>query len=444
MADDHGPWAFGRSGAPNVITPNLDKLASQGGVLHNYYGMSAVCSPARGCLMTSRYSTEIGIPDFLGEDPEIGLEQDYITWPKLFSESGYSTALFGKWHLGELDRHHPTAHGYQEFKGWRIGAGISKDPVIEIEGENRKVEGYTPDIITDYATDFIERKHQEPFLLSLHFWAPHANQGVTTEDGDRTWHPLKDEDWDLFKDMDPVIPNPDYPKLDIPRVKRMMKEYLAAVHSIDRNVGRVMEKLKELGIEDNTIIVYTSDNGYNIGHHGIWHKGNGWWILTDNRGGRPNLYDNSLRLPAIVRWHGVVPAGSEYNSTLTSLDWFPTLCNAADIDFSKYTVRGKDIKPVFENKADSWDNDLFAQYEMWDWNQTGSSLRTYRMPRWKLVKDFKGKVSDELYYLYDDPSEMRNLINVNESQVKKHKKQLNEQLIKAMRKINDPDLEYIY
>jgi uncharacterized sulfatase len=98
---------------------------------------------------------------------------------------------------------------------------------------------------------------------------------------------------------------------------------------------------------------------------------------------------------------------------------------------------------VFENKADSWDNDLFAQYEMWDWNQTGSSLRTYRTSRWKLVKDFKGKVSDELYYLYDDPSEMRNLINVNESQVLKHKQILTRRMLECMKQIDDPALEYV-
>lgn len=444
MADDHGPWAFGKSGAPNSLTPNLDRLADQGGILRNYFGMSAVCSPARACVATGKYSTEVGIPDFLGVDPSIGLEQNHITWPKLFSESGYSTALFGKWHIGEQDRHHPTLHGYQEFRGWRTGAGISKDPVIEIDGKDQQVKGYTPDIITDYAIDYIKNHTDDPFVVSLHFWAPHANQGVTTEDGDRTWHPLKDEDWAPFKDLDPIVPNPNYPKLDIPRVKRMTREYMAAVHSIDRNVGRLMKSLNQLGLDYNTIVIYTSDNGYNIGHHGIWHKGNGWYILTDNRDGdRPNLYDNTLRLPAIIRWPGVIKSGTTYTNTMTSLDWFPTLCRAADIDYKDIEIRGRNLKPLFENKVDDWNDDLFAQYEMWDWNQTGASLRTYRTPNWKLVRDFKGTVSDELYYLYEDPCETNNLIDTEESQVQKHKKMLNEKLLKKMQEIDDPALKLV-
>lgn len=441
MADDHGPWAFGKSGAPNSLTPHLDRLADQGAILRKYFGMSAVCSPARACMATGLYSTETGIPDFLGKDPDIGLEPDYLIWPKALRDAGYATSLFGKWHMGEQDRHHPTRHGYQEFKGWRIGAGISKNPTIEIDGKNTPVEGYTPDIITGYAIDFMQRHKHTPFLLSLHFWAPHANQGVFTEDGDRTWHPLKEEDWAPFKDMDPVVPNPDYPKLDIARVKRMTREYMAAVHSIDRNIGKLMQNLEKLGIAEHTIVIYTSDNGYNLGHNGIWHKGNGWWILTDNRDGdRPNLYDNTLRLPAIIRWPGVTAPGSEVPQTVSSLDWFDTLCTAAGADHGDFHHRGRNLRPLFEQKTNHWDNDLFAQYEMWDWNQTGASLRTYRTPTWKLVRDFKKTVPDELYYLYEDPGERHNLINVNESQVQKHREMLNAKMLERMREINDPAL----
>ncbi len=442
MTDDHGPWAFGNGACPDAVTPNLDKLAEQGCLLEHYFAMSPVCSPARAALLTSRYSTETGITDFLGHDPEIGLEQDFTTWPKVLNESGYSTALFGKWHVGELDRHYPTQHGYDEFRGWRAGAGISKDPPMEIDGKEVRVEGYTPNIITDYALDFMERKQSEPFLLSLHFWAPHANQGVKT-DNDRTWHPLSDEDWNIFKDIDPVVPHADYPKLDIKRVKRMLREYLAAVHSVDRNVGRVMAKLDELGLSDNTIVVYTSDNGYNIGHNGIWHKGNGWWILTDNRDGyRPNIYDNSLRLPAIVRWPGVIKPKSKLGNVVNSMDWYPTLCGAAGIDgLEKYKIRGRDMRPLFEDKDVDWDDEMFAQYRFWDWNQTGASLRMYRTPEWKLVRDFRKTVGDELYYLTEDPAERHNLIDVDEPQVRKHIAMLDEKMRAKMAEIDDP--EYI-
>ncbi|AQQ71143.1 Arylsulfatase [Limihaloglobus sulfuriphilus] len=442
MSDDHGPWAFGRGSNPDAKTPNLDRLADTGCVMDNYFAMSPVCSPARACLLTSRYSTETGITDFLGKDPQIGLSTDFMTWPRLLNQSGYTTGLFGKWHVGEIDEHHPTRHGYDEFKGWRGGAGISKDPVVEIDGRDQKVEGYTPDIITDYALDFVDRNKSEPFLVSLHYWAPHANQGVTTEDGDRTWHPLSPQDWDLFKDLDPVVPHADYPNLNIPRVKRMLREYLAAVHSIDRNVGRLLDKLDSEGLSDNTIIVYTSDNGYNLGHNGIWHKGNGWWILTNNHDGyRPNIYDNSLRLPAIVRWPGRTKAGSNLKHVVSSMDWFPTLCRAAGLDgFEQYGIRGRDFSGLFDGSQNRWDEQLFAQYRFWDWNQTGASLRMMRTPQWKLVRDMRKTVPDELYYLVEDPSERHNLIDVSESQVIKHREALNSLMREYMQKIDDPDL----
>lgn len=442
MSDDHGPWAWGRDGHPDAVTPAMNRLADSGCVLNRCFSISPVCSPARACLLTSRYSTETGITDFLGKDPQIGLESDFVTWPELLQRSGYAAGLFGKWHVGELDRHHPVRHGYDEFKGWRTGAGLSKDPVVEIDGKNEKVNGYTSDILADYAINFMQRKKIGPFLMSLHFWAPHANQGVTTEDGDRTWHPLPEQDWAIFKDLDPVVPHADYPKLDIQRVKRMLREYLASVHSVDRNIGRVLDKLDEWGLSDNTIVIYTSDNGYNLGHNGIWHKGNGWWILTDNRDGyRPNIYDNSLRLPAIVRWPGKTRAGSSSDHVVSNMDWFPTLCSAAGIkDLERYSVRGRDMTPLLTGKMQPWDDTLFAQYRFWDWDQTGASLRMIRTPQWKLVRDLRKTVEDELYDLTEDPDERHNLISVSESQVRTQYDQLNRLLRKRMTEIQDPDL----
>lgn len=443
-SDDMAPWAYGAE-HPNARTPNLDRLCREGVRLRQYFSSSAVCSPARASLLTGRYNTETGIPDILGED-DTGLETDQPSFAKEFSNGGYATALFGKWHLGHHDRQHPTKHGYQEFKGFRIGGVISKDPTVEIDGVEQKVEGYTPDILTDFAMDFVERQVAEdkPFLASVHYWAPHANQGVLTEN-DRTWHPLSDEDWCHFKDLDPVIPNPDYPKLDIPRVKRMTREYLASVHSVDRNVGRMLAKLEELGIAENTIVIFSSDNGFNIGHNGIWHKGNGWWILTDNRGDRPNLYDNSLRVPCMVRWPGEIPEGQVLEHVVNSMDWYPTLMEMCGLGApSDDRVRGRNFLPLLRGEAQEWDDALFAQYSMWDWHGPAAHMRAFRTPEWKLVRFFHHFREDELYNLKNDPDEHSNLWNDSSDGIQAVKQQLIVRMEQQMRRINDPlcDMNY--
>jgi len=284
MTDDQGPWAFGAAPDLNARTPNIDRLVAQGARLKNYFVTTPVCSPSRAALITSRYATEVGVPDYLrGKAQPPWSATPFAFWPRILAHAGYQTALIGKWHLGYQDEYHPTKFGYREFAGFRVGGETSKDPNVEIDGKVRQVKGYTPDILTDLSIDFVRRNHDQPFLLSLHFWAPHANTKDFTPDGDRTWLPLSDADWNRFKDTDPVIPDPDYPKLDIPRLKRMTREYLASIAAVDRNLGRLLAVLEELEITRNTVVIFTSDNGYNMGHNGIWHKGNGRWILTDNR-----------------------------------------------------------------------------------------------------------------------------------------------------------------
>ena len=438
LCDDMAPWAFGAE-HPDARTPNLDRLCQEGSRLSQYFSSSAVCSPARASLLTGLYNTETGVPDILGED-DTGLEPGNPSFVKEFANAGYASALFGKWHLGHLDRQHPTRHGYQEFKGFRIGGITSKDPVVEMGGDEQRVEGYTSDILTDFTLDFIERQVAEdkPFLASVHYWAPHANQGVLTEN-DRTWHPLSAEDWNHFKALDPVIPNPDYPKLDIHRVKRMTREYLASVHSVDRNIGRMLEKLEELGIAEDTIVIFSSDNGFNIGHNGIWHKGNGWWILTDNRGDRPNLYDNSLRVPCIVRWPQRIPSGQVIDRVVNSMDWYPTLLRMCGLgDPSDDRVRGRNILPLLLNEPVEWNDDLFAQYSMWEWNQGGAQLRAYRTPEWKIVVDFKQVIPNELYHLKTDPDEHWNLWNDSSPEVSTVKRDLTGRMRNRMRAISDP------
>ena len=443
MTDDQGPWAFGAAPDPNARTPNIDHLVAQGARLKNYFVTTPVCSPSRAALITSRYATEVGIPDYLrGKAQPPWSATRFTLWPRILADAGYQTALIGKWHLGDQDEYHPTNFGYSEFAGFRVGGETSKDPAVEIDGKVRQVKGYTPDILTDLAIDFVRRNNDQPFLLSLHFWAPHANTKDFTPDGDRTWLPLSDADWNRFKDTNPVIPDPNYPKLDIPRLKRMTREYLASIAAVDRNLGRLLAVVDSLKRADNTVIIFTSDNGYNMGHNGIWHKGNGRWILADNRGHRPNLYDNSLKVPAIIRWPAAIKPNTIIDRTVTNLDWFPTILAMANVAPPKdANLRGRDFLPLLKGRNTTWDDDLFAQYKMWSWHQNGADLRCYRTPRYKLVRDFKHDNSDELYDLLADPAETRNLIDSPDPALQKIRRRLNDKLLKEMRRIDDPALQ---
>ena len=323
-------------------------------------------------------------------------------------------------------------------KGGARARAFRRTPEVEIDGQLRRVEGYTPDIIAGYAIEYLEEAHTRPFLMSLHFFAPHANTDNMSPDGDRTWLPVSEEDWAPFRDLKPTFPEPVHPKLDIPRATRMTREYLASVHAMDRNVGRVLDALDRLGLAKNTLVVFTSDHGFNMAHHGIWHKGNGRWLLVDNQGQRANLWDTSMRAPAFVRWPGRIQAGTTVTKTTSTLDWFPTLLAAAGVAVPKDAViRGRNVLPVLEGDSAQWNNDFFAQYMQWEHRDTGVNMRTYRTPEWKLIRDFTREGIDELYHLEKDPGELENLIGSADPEAVRMREVLDEKLRSSMRAIGD-------
>lgn len=440
MTDDQGPWAWGGGGHPDARTPNLDRLRSEGVHLANYFVTTPVCSPARGSMITSRYPTELGFTDYISPDQDLGLDATLPAWPRELQRAGYRTAHIGKWHLGAADRHLPKNFGYGQFIGWRHGAMVSKDPVVEFEDGERVVEGYTSDILGDLALDFIGQKSDKPFLLSLHFWAPHANANKTP-DGDRTWMPLSDADWDLFKDSKPALPEPRHPDLDVPRAERMTREYLASVHSVDRNLGRILAALDTQGLSENTIVVFTSDHGFNMAHHGIWHKGNGRWLLTNNHGNRANLWETSVRAPAFIRWPAHIDAGSTVKRTTSNLDWFPSLLSLAGVPVPEgVLLRGQDFTPLLRGESPVWNDEFFLQYDQRLSLDGSANLRGYRTPEWKLIRDYRNEGKDEFYHLSEDPGELANLIDSADPDVKIALAALEQKMRASMARVNDPAL----
>lgn len=419
--DDQAPWALGKSGDPNASTPNLDQLAAEGMYLKRSFTVTPVCSPSRVELWTSRYGSEMGITDwikpqgrFFKDNPQDqpGIDPNLPNVAKTLKSAGYQTALVGKYHLGERPECHPTKIGFDYFMGFLEGGTTPENPSLEKDGEIQKFEGLTVDILTEDALEWMKfaTTSESPFFLSLHFRAPHTK-----------WLPVAPEDWAPFEGMDPELAHPDYPGLDRVRAERMMREYLASVRGVDRNVGRLLGALDDLGIAENTVVVYTSDHGYSMAHNGIWHKGNGHWLLkkemmppgteTVPSGQRPNLYDNSVLVPTLVRWPGKVAAGSVCENTVSNLDWYPTLAEIGGAKLGEdVLVRGQSIVRLLRGETPiGWDDEIFLQYSTKHQSQT--HMRGWRSPEFKLIRDFLNTGRDEFYDLTADPEETTNLIN---------------------------------
>ncbi len=439
--DDQAAWAVGSSGNPDVHTPNLDRLFSEGATLTNCFVTTPVCSPSRVGLLTGRYGTEAGITDWINprggeyqrKEDTLGLDPATPTWARRLQESGYATALIGKWHLGTLDKYHPTQFGYDRFIGFRPGGRKVSDPLLEIDGEDRRVEGLTMDVLTDYAIRLLrERDRDMSFALSLHYRAPHA-----------PWLPVAEDDMASYEGRPLAIPNPAFPDLDTERVERLMREYLASVTGIDRNVGRLLGALDELGLRQNTVVIFTSDHGYNIGHHGLLHKGNGGWITKGKRGipyhdprvTQPNMYDTSLRVPCSVRWPGVIESGTRVERIITNLDWYPTLLAMAGLQPNADSgIHGKNFLPLLQGRNIDWDDAFYGEYSIHHY--TEAHLRMFRTPEAKVVRDFSGNYPDRLYDLKVDPGETRNVYG--DPAYSAIQAEMTDRLLKVMRSLGDP------
>ena len=363
---------------------------------------------------------------------------------ELLQEAGYTTGLSGKWHLGTADQYHPTLTGYDDFMGFRDGGRPPKDAVLEIDGHDVQTEGFIVDVVTDAALEFIEANRDGPFLLSLHYREPHA-----------AWLPTRDEDWLPYRDLNVLLPEPDFPHLDVPRVERMTREYYASCAAVDRNLGRVLDALDEWELADNTVVIFTSDHGYHNGHHGLWYKGNAQWMLTElpeqqwehiPPRQRPNLYDQALRVPTAVRWPGVIEPGSEVAETVSNLDWFPTLLEMADVDLpDDLTVRGHSIVPLLRGEQGeelAWDNNLYAEYSMR--HGTTVDMRAWRTPEWKLMIDFRHPGREELYDLVNDPAEAHNLSDADDADVQAVRRDLESRIRGKLADIQDPELADVW
>lgn len=426
VTDDQAAWSIGAYGNRESRTPNIDRLAREGARFLNAFTVTPVCSPSRVSYLTGLYGTEVGITDWIAPaeaNAGLGLPPETTTWPEVLQRHGYRTALLGKWHLGMQPRYHPTRHGFDHFFGFLGGGTTPMNPVLDRNGERVATEGAEPDVLVDEALRWLEQHRDRPFALLVHFRAPHTPYG-----------PVPEVDLAPFRDLDPTIP--DVPGIDRAQVKRWTREYYASIHSVDRNLGRLLARLDEWGLARNTIVTFTSDHGYNIGHHGIHTKGNGWWIAGGVQGPkRPNMWDTSIRVPLLVRWPGVVAPGTQIAQVVSNLDTFPSVLAMLGVPQPEgVREHGRDFTPLLRGRAIPWDDTLFGQYDLH--NGGLAYMRMIRTPEWKLVRHYRASQLDELYDLRTDPGETRNLYTSAAHQ--QTRDELQQRLTAWMRSIGDP------
>jgi uncharacterized sulfatase len=427
--DDQGRWGVGAYGNREVKTPHMDRLAREGARFLNAFTVTPVCSPSRATYLTGRYPTEVGITDFL--TPEEGREGHGLpawatTWPAVLQKHGYSTALVGKWHLGTQPQFHPHRRGFGHFVGSLRGSFPPMNPVFDVNGTEQKMRGPGSDVVTTEAIRFVEANHDRPFALLLHFREPHLPYG-----------PMPEEDVAALRDLDPTIP--DFKGLDVAQVKRQTREYYTAIHAIDRNLGRLVAKLDELKLSERTIVVFTSDHGYHLGRHGLDTKGNAQWIAGGVRGPkRPNLFDDAIRVPLLLRWPGVVKPGSDIAETVTNQDMFASALGMLGVAIpAGVKQHGRDFAPLLRGQKVPWRDTSYGQYDLH--NGGLAFMRMVRTNDWKLVRHYYSSGLDELYHLAEDPGETRNLYTA--AAHRKVRDQLQDSLTTWMQSIDDPILK---
>jgi len=423
LTDDQAQWAVGAYGNDDIHTPNMDKLAEEG-ILFTRAFTAPVCSPSRAMIMTGLYAHQVGIDDWIAPGEEEGLDPKATTLAELFKRAGYTTALIGKWHLGhKKEIYHPLKRGFDYFMGFLGGGNRPMNPTLIVEGEERQLQGYLTDILTDDAIRFIREHRDKPFALFLHTRAPHA-----------PYTPVPEEDMAHY--IGKTFKAPKVEGVPDERVQEEYRGYYASVSSIDRNLGRLLDELDSLGLAENTIVILMGDNGYMIGHHGLLSKGNAF-VMGKRGQRRPNMFELSILVPLIIRWPAVIKPGSRCDEMVCSTDFMPTfidILRECGCDVPELKTEGMSMLPLLRGEQVKWRDELFLLYDMH--HGAEAHMRMIRTKRWKLVLHYEEGGQHELYDLENDPGEERNLYG--DEGVAEVQEELTERLVEWQRRVGDP------
>ncbi len=404
ITDDQRWDALGCLGHPLLKTPHLDRLAAEGARFANAFVTTSLCSPSRASMMSGRYAHRHGVLNNFTEYPDT-----LPGYPQQLRRAGYETAYFGKWHMGETNDA-PRAG----FDFWMSHAGQGRyfDNEWNINGRRQRIAGYYTTVVTDHAIRWIEQPHARPFLLVLGHKAPH---GGPIEPEPKYEHALdhlpvnRPPNFDAWRDGKPAWLAESYPTwhgaggplYNLRDYDRFVRAYLATLLSVDESVGRLMAALESRGLLDRTIIVFTSDNGFALGEHG----------RVDKR----TMYEESIRVPLLVRYPPLIRPGTVIRQMVLNIDLAPSLldlCGAEPLP----DADGESWKPLLLGQTRGWRNAWLYFYNYEEEFPYTPNIRGIRTGDWKYIFYPGGdgrpsRYSAELYDLRTDPLEMRNLID---------------------------------
>ncbi len=442
MADDLTTQAISAYGGiykDIAPTPNIDRLANEGMLFQDVLCTNAICGPSRAAILTGNYSNKNG---YYKNESGGKFDETQWTFPQEFQKNGYQTSLFGKWHLGTEPK------GFDIFKYHNSAGqqGMYWNPVYNINGKDEKIKGYSTNISTDFALNWldVERKKEAPFMMVLQYKAPHRpwepdtkyeklwediempypatfnddykGRELTAGDTEMTMDYFSRRDmkfetpkqlkgkeklaWEFYGAKPSEIVQPENMSIEDGkkwRYQTYIKDYLACVKSVDDNIGRVLQYLDNNGLTKNTIIVLTSDQGFYLGDHGFFDK--------------RFIYEESLRMPFIVKYPKLVKAGSINKDIITNIDFAPTLLQLANIN-TKQPMQGESFEAILKGQTPKkWQQSMYYHYyefPYWHHVQPHYGIRTQR---YTLAHFYYNIDVWELYDLEKDPQQTNNIIN---------------------------------
>ena len=412
VADDLGYGDVGCYGQQKIKTPNIDRLAREGMLFTHYYAGTSVCAPSRSSLLTGQDTGHTPIRGNKSVEPEgqWPLPAASITLAETLKQSGYTTGAFGKWGLGYIGTEgDPNHQGFDRFFGFNCqslahnyypGHLWDNRHRIDFAGNNDgRNTTYAPDLIHHQALQFMEDNQDKPFFLFYPATLPHAE--LVAPEAEMTAYRGKfnpEKPYEGAKPGDEKFGKGPYGSQVEPHAA-----FAAMVSHLDRQVGELMKKLDELGIANNTLVIFTSDNGPHLegGADPEYFNSNG-----PLRGYKRDLYEGGIRVPFITRWPGKIAAGSKTKQLAAAWDILPTCAELASINAPPY-IQGHSLVPTLHGKG----SQLQHEYLYWEFHEGGGS-KAIRHGRWKLVSRYvldPSKITYELYDLDDDPAESKNV-----------------------------------